>query len=81
MSLEVSKYLQWLEQGIQKKQYGKQPVSLYEPISYIMSLGGKRLRPLLTLIAYSLYRNDVRKIVSYGIAVEAFERLTGKKFV
>jgi geranylgeranyl diphosphate synthase, type II len=65
-----------LEAEIKKQKYGKTPDSLYEPIRYLMSLGGKRLRPMLTLLAYSLYKDDVRRIVPYAVAVEAFHNFT-----
>src|ERR1700712_3791165 len=69
-------YQQWIEQEIKKHTYGKQPTSLYEPIRYLMSIGGKRLRPMLTLLSYSLFKNDVKRIVPYAIAVEAFHNFT-----
>lgn len=72
----IEKYSQLLEREIKKRKYGKQPVSLYEPIRYLMSLGGKRLRPMLTLLSYSLYKKDVKPIVPYAIAVEAFHNFT-----
>jgi len=65
-----------LEKEISKKKYGRQPQSLYEPIHYLMSLGGKRLRPMLTLLAYSLYKSDAKSVIPYAIAVEAFHNFT-----
>ena len=65
-----------LEKEISKNKYGKQPDSLYTPIRYLMGLGGKRLRPMLTLLAYSLYKADVKTVLSYAIAVEAFHNFT-----
>jgi geranylgeranyl diphosphate synthase, type II len=65
-----------LEAEIKKQKYGKTPDSLYEPIRYLMSLGGKRLRPMLTLLAYSLYKDDAKRIVPYAVAVEAFHNFT-----
>ena len=41
-----------------------------------MALGGKRLRPMLTLLAYQLYKDDPEKIVKYAVAVEAFHNFT-----
>ena len=41
-----------------------------------MSLGGKRLRPLLTVLAYQLYRNDPGAVIKYAVAVEAFHNFT-----
>lgn len=72
----VDKYLPLLEAEIKNQRFGEQPVSLYEPIRYIMGLGGKRLRPLLTIFSYSLFRNDAEKIVKYAAAVEAFHNFT-----
>jgi geranylgeranyl diphosphate synthase, type II len=72
----IERYARLLEREIKKQKYGKQPVSLYEPIRYLMALGGKRLRPMLTLLSYSLYKKDVESIVPYAIAVEAFHNFT-----
>lgn len=72
----VEKYLSLIEAEIKKQKFGGQPKSLYEPIRYIMSLGGKRLRPLLTTLSYSLYKNDVEKIIPVAVAVEAFHNFT-----
>lgn len=41
-----------------------------------MSLGGKRLRPMFTLLSYSLYRDDVKKALPYAVAVESFHNFT-----
>jgi geranylgeranyl diphosphate synthase type II len=72
----VEKYFSLLEREIRKQRFGKQPVSLYEPIRYLMALGGKRLRPMLTLLAYGLYKKDPRQIIKYAVAVEAFHNFT-----
>ncbi|MBL0741609.1 polyprenyl synthetase family protein [Chryseolinea lacunae] len=72
----LSRYQQWIEQEISKQHFGKEPASLYEPIRYLMALGGKRLRPMLVLLGYSLYKSDVKKVVRYGVAVEAFHNFT-----
>lgn len=74
----LSQYQQWLENEIKKQKFGKAPFSLYEPIRYLMALGGKRLRPMFTLLSYSLYsyRDDVKQVVPYAIAVECFHNFT-----
>jgi geranylgeranyl diphosphate synthase, type II len=69
-------YLSWIESEIKKQKFGKQPKSLYDPLHYIMGLGGKRLRPMLTLLSYSLFKDDAKKIVPLSIAVEAFHNFT-----
>ena len=72
----LAQYQKLIEQEIRKHKFGKEPTSLYEPIRYLMGLGGKRMRPLLTLLAYGLFKNDPKKIVSYAVAVEAFHNFT-----
>jgi geranylgeranyl diphosphate synthase type II len=72
----TDKYSRLLEKEIRKQKFGRQPASLYEPIRYLMSLGGKRLRPMLTLLAYQLYQDDPKEIIRYAVAVEAFHNFT-----
>lgn len=74
--LLLNQYLRLVEQEIKKHKFGKEPASLYEPIRYLMGLGGKRMRPLFTLLAYGLFKNDPKKIASYAVAVEAFHNFT-----
>src|SRR4051812_33022413 len=69
-------YLEAIDKEIAGMSIGDKPKSLYEPIRYIMSLGGKRLRPMLTLLSYSIYRNDALSILKYAAAVEAFHNFT-----
>ena len=76
MSPQLSQYQQWLNQEIKKQKFGKAPLSLYEPIRYLMGLGGKRLRPMFSLLSYSLFRDDVKRIVPYAIGVESFHNFT-----
>ncbi len=54
----------------------RQPQELYEPITYLLSLEGKRIRPLLSLLAYGLYKNDPEKIISQSVAIEVFHNFT-----
>lgn len=72
----ISEFLKLIEVEIKSQSFGSQPKSLYEPIRYIMSLGGKRMRPLLVMLAYSLYKKDAKEIVKYATAVEAFHNFT-----
>src|SRR3954467_14319757 len=52
------------------------PAELYEPISYILSLGGKRLRPALLLMACDLFGGDVERAVEPALAIEVFHNFT-----
>ncbi len=56
--------------------YGGSPPELYEPIRYIMALGGKRIRPLLVLLAAKMYDNDIDKALLPAAAVEVFHNFT-----
>ncbi|MDJ1480528.1 polyprenyl synthetase family protein [Cytophagaceae bacterium YF14B1] len=68
--------LDTLNQEISQLQYGQYPPELYEPIGYIMSLGGKRLRPVLTLLSSSLFDDNWQQFVKPAIAIEVFHNFT-----
>lgn len=61
---------------LDKQEYIEEPFSLFEPIKYIMEDGGKRLRPVLTLMAYNLYRDDIQKALKSAIGIEIFHNYT-----
>jgi len=67
---------QLITDALAKKTYGDHPVELYEPISYIMSLGGKRLRPCLLLMACDLFGGDVEQAIQPALAIEVFHNFT-----
>jgi geranylgeranyl diphosphate synthase type II len=56
--------------------FGKEPKNLYQPIDYFLSLGGKRFRPLLTLIGANLYTDDYRKFTIPALATEVFHNFS-----
>lgn len=55
---------------------GREPHGLYEPIEYVLSLGGKRIRPMLMLMAYELWKDDSEKILPQAVALETFHNFT-----
>lgn len=59
-----------------KEEYIEKPYSLFEPIKYILDDGGKRLRPVLTLMAYNLYRDDLQKALKSAVGIEIFHNYT-----
>jgi geranylgeranyl diphosphate synthase type II len=65
-----------IKTGVESLEIGGEPTNLYEPINYIMSLGGKRLRPLLTLLSYQLGGGDPSGIVKEALTVEVFHNFT-----
>lgn len=56
--------------------YNRTPKSLYEPIRYVLSMGGKRIRPVLMLLGYNLYKEDTEKILMNAIALETYHNYT-----
>ena len=56
--------------------YTRPPQGLYEPIAYELSLGGKRIRPVLMLMAYNIYKEDVDKILSQAAGLETYHNHT-----
>ena len=76
MQQPISRLQGLIEGHISKHNYGERPIELYEPISYLMALGGKRLRPLLTLIGYYMFKEHPSKILDQALAVEVFHNFT-----
>ena len=56
--------------------YDRQPQSLYEPVKYVLSIGGKRMRPVLMLLAYNLFRDDPERILMQAIGLETYHNYT-----
>ena len=61
---------------LEEQEYIKEPRNLYDPVSYILNLGGKRLRPVLTLIAAELFGSDSKKALPAAMAVEVFHNFS-----
>lgn len=66
---KINKYIQGLK-------FSRKPESLYEPIKYVLSIGGKRVRPVLMLMGYNLYKEDVDSILSSAVALETYHNYT-----
>lgn len=54
----------------------REPIGLYEPIQYILKLGGKKLRPALVLMSYNLFKDNVEVALPAGFAIEVFHNFT-----
>lgn len=57
-------------------QFTRTPKGLYDPVSYVLSLGGKRIRPVLMLMAYNLYREDIKSILQPATGIEVYHNYT-----
>ena len=56
--------------------YTRKPETLYEPIRYVLSLGGKRIRPVLMLMSYNLYKDDADTILTTACGLETYHNYT-----
>ncbi|MEO5909398.1 MAG: polyprenyl synthetase family protein [Pelobium sp.] len=65
-----------IDQKVKETSYPSEPKELYEPIAYLMALGGKRLRPALVLMATDLFGGNIEDAISPALAVELFHNFT-----
>lgn len=65
-----------IEDGIAGFKFKREPFGLYDPIEYSMSLGGKRLRPVMCLAACSLFTDNYRQAMPAALALEMFHNFT-----
>lgn len=76
MLYTVSDILDNVNQEVSQLKFEKKPYSLFEPIEYILELGGKRVRPLLAVMGYNLYRSDIKQSMPVALAIEIFHNFT-----
>lgn len=74
--VDISFFAEKIDLALSTISYGDKPAELYDPIRYIMQLGGKRLRPLVTLLAGYLFQDDVQKCIKPACGVEIFHNFT-----
>lgn len=65
-----------ISKEIELLDHKRHPVELYEPIKYILSMGGKRLRPTLTVLACNLFTDEINKVIQPAIGLEMFHNFT-----
>ncbi|WP_424962775.1 polyprenyl synthetase family protein [Ekhidna sp.] len=68
--------LEKIDSSLANLPLGNHPQNLYDPIRYILSLGGKRLRPMLVLLGYGLKNEDLEPIIEPSLTVEIFHNFT-----
>ncbi|MBO4561875.1 MAG: polyprenyl synthetase family protein [Bacteroidaceae bacterium] len=64
------------ESYLQGLDYSRHPDNLYAPIRYVLSLGGKRIRPTLLLMVYNMYADDIEKVYVTAAGMEIFHNFT-----
>ena len=73
----MEQYIELVEKQLKRLSIGKRtPAGLYEPIDYAMAAGGKRVRPVLALMACNLFGDDIEKAVMPAVALEIFHNFT-----
>lgn len=74
--LTANEILQKINSYLDNMPYERKPQSLYAPIKYVLSMGGKRIRPSLVLMAYNLYKDDPESILSQACGLEIYHNYT-----
>lgn len=74
--MAISQYREAFLKYLDLKTEVKEPKNLYEPMRYILNLGGKRLRPVLVLMATDLFQADYRKSLDAALAIEIFHNFS-----
>lgn len=74
--MDLTTYQQSFLNYLQKQDFNREPSNLYAPVDYILKLGGKRLRPLLTLMACDAFTGSFEKALPAAMAVETFHNFT-----
>ncbi|UGU17251.1 polyprenyl synthetase family protein [Sinomicrobium kalidii] len=72
----ISRYQEAFLDYLKTYPFKKEPEGLYAPVHYILNLGGKRLRPVLTLLTTDIFSGDYKKALDAALAVEVFHNFT-----
>ncbi len=76
MIYKEEELLRLINEGLNTLPYNRKPTSLYTPMKYVLSLGGKRIRPMLMLMGYNLYKDNPKEIMPQAVAIETFHNFT-----
>lgn len=74
--LKSEEVLSIVNEAIQSLPFNRQPTSLYEPVRYVLSIGGKRMRPVLMLLAYNIFKDNPQSILNQACALETYHNYT-----
>jgi len=72
----IEAYQKRIEAAVNDLEFRNDPVELFEPVSYILSLGGKRIRPVLTLLACEMFSGEHEAAIDQAVALEIFHNFT-----
>ena len=74
--LTSNEILQMVNDFLYHLPYERKPKSLYEPVEYVLSIGGKRIRPVLTLMSYNLWKENPETILMPAVGLETYHNYT-----
>mgnify|MGYP004631724263 CR=1 FL=1 len=74
--ITADEILKLVNDYLDKMPYDRKPASLYDPIRYVLSMGGKRIRPVLMLLAYNMFKDDPETILMPACALETYHNYT-----
>lgn len=72
----IEKLRKEIEERLAKKEYEENPIALFEPMTYALKVGGKRLRPVMMLLSAQLYGADVEYVMNPALGIEIFHNFT-----
>lgn len=73
---KISELIDKVNAQVTSMSYPAEPSGLYEPIRYILAIGGKRIRPVLMLMGYNVWKDDVDSIMNQALALETYHNFT-----
>ena len=76
MAFSADQLLEKVNTYLATMPYVREPKGLYAPIEYVLSLGGKRIRPVLMLLSYQLYKENVDDILPQAAGIETYHNYT-----
>jgi geranylgeranyl diphosphate synthase type II len=74
--IPFNEIIQIINAELNKLDWDKKPEGLYRPIAYVLSLGGKRIRPSLVLMACNLFSDEVESAIAPALGIEIFHNFT-----
>ena len=74
--ISSNEILKSINDYIENMPFDRKPEALYEPIKYVLSLGGKRIRPMLMMLAYNIFKDNPQEILSSACALETYHNYT-----
>ena len=72
----LNRYQEIVSESVDQYMFRDEPRELYDPMNYIISHGGKRLRPIMVLMANDLFGGDIQKAIKPALAIEYFHNFT-----